>query len=102
MVDLIVEHRSEICALCRQYGIGRLEVFGSAARGDFRPGESDVDFFYEFDLSDLSGYADRFFGLKEDLEALLGVSVDLVSALDAKNPYFLASANRDRQLVYGI
>jgi predicted nucleotidyltransferase len=44
--------------------------------------------------------ADRFFGLKEDLQRLLGVDVDLVSAPDVKNPYFLQVANRHRQTLY--
>ena len=46
------------------------------------------------------GIADRFFDLKDALEALLGYKVDLVSALDAKNPYFLQVANRHRQTLY--
>jgi len=57
-------------------------------------------FFYEFDESDISDIADRFFDLKDKLEALLGCKVDLVSALDAKNPYFLREANRHRQTLY--
>jgi predicted nucleotidyltransferase len=77
-----------------------LEVFGSAARGDFDPTRSDIDFFYEFDERDISYIADRFFDLKDGLEALLGFKVELVSALDAKNPYFLQVANRHRQTLY--
>jgi hypothetical protein len=38
--------------------------------------------------------------LKDQLEALLGFKVDLVSAKHAKNPYFLEEANRHRQTLY--
>jgi predicted nucleotidyltransferase len=99
MLPLIEQHHAAIEALCRQYGLQRLELFGSAAREDFNAGKSDVDFFYEFD-SNPNRLADRFFGLQNDLEALLGVKVDLVSSRDATNPYFLEVANRNRVTLY--
>jgi len=74
-------------------------LFGSAARGDFDPGNSDLDFFYEFD-DNPNGLADRFFGLMEDLERLLGQKVDLVSSRDVRNPYYLQVVNRDRVTLY--
>lgn len=100
MIDLIEHHRTQIIALCQKYGISRLDLFGSAAAGNFDLGRSDIDFFYEFDGSDNSALADRFFGFQRDLEQLLGVKVELVSALDATNPYFLQVANRNRLTLY--
>jgi predicted nucleotidyltransferase len=61
-------HRTEIEALCRQFRVRRLEVFGSAASGNFRPDESDLDLLVEFKESPGPGYADRYFGLLESLE----------------------------------
>jgi predicted nucleotidyltransferase len=89
------QYRPEIASLCRKYGVRKLELFGSAASGQFDPASSDIDFFYEFD-DDPTGLADRFFGLMEDLEKLLGRKVDLVSSQDVRNPYFLQVANRHR------
>jgi predicted nucleotidyltransferase len=100
MVDLIDHHRAQIVAICRRHRVKRLELFGSAASDDFDPDTSDVDFFYEFDPADTADLADRFFGLQQDLEKLLGVRVDLVSAPDATNPYFLQVANRHRTTLY--
>jgi hypothetical protein len=100
MIELIEQHRPEIDRLCQQYGVKRLDLFGSAAGDKFDPGRSDVDFFYEFDTEDQIGLADRFFGLKKDLEKLLGANVDLVSAADATNPYFLQVANQNRTTLY--
>jgi predicted nucleotidyltransferase len=100
MLALIEQSRSRIADLCRKYRVKRLELFGSAASGDFDPAASDIDFFYEFDNADMIDLADRFFGLKEDLEQLLMARVDLVSALDVTNPYFLQVANRHRQTLY--
>jgi predicted nucleotidyltransferase len=99
MIALLEQHRQQIAALCRKYGIRKLEVFGSAASESFDPTKSDIDFFFEFD-SDSAGLADRFFGLSEDLEQLLGKPVDLVSTQDVRNPYFLEVANRHRVTLY--
>jgi uncharacterized protein len=100
MIEVIEQHRQQIAGICQKYRVTRLELFGSAARGDFDASRSDIDFFYEFDPNDMVDLADRFFSLKEDLERLLCVPVDLVSAPDAKNPYFLQVANRHRQTLY--
>ena len=100
MLDAVEKHREEIAALCRRYGVKRLELFGSAASGTFDATSSDVDFFYEFDPASSAGLADRFFALQEGLEKLLGFKVDLVSAADATNPFFLQVANRHRTTLY--
>lgn len=99
MIELLKNHQKDIAALCGKYGVRKLELFGSAARDDFDPVESDVDFFFEFD-SNPSSLADRFFGLMEDLEQLLGRKVDLISSQDVHNPYFLQVANRHRITLY--
>jgi len=97
-MDFLDQYRTQIADLCRQYGVRKLELFGSAARGDLRA-DSDIDFFFEFD-SNPAGLADRFFGLMEDLEMLLGRKVDLVSSQGVRNPYFLQVANRHRVTLY--
>ena len=99
MLSIVEKHREELAALCRQYGISKLELFGSAASDQFDPATSDIDFFYEFDANP-SSLSDRFFGFMEDLERLLGRKVDLVSSRDAHNPYFLEVANRHRITLY--
>lgn len=43
---------------------------------------------------------DAYFGLKEDLEQLLGRPVDLVSSQALDNPYFAASLRRSSEDVY--
>ena len=89
----------ELAQLCRRYGVRRLELFGSAATGTFDPARSDVDFLVEFDDNPTRLF-DRYFGLKESLEALYGRAVDLVSAGSLRNPYFIAAVNETRRLVY--
>jgi hypothetical protein len=100
VVDLVEQHREQITALCRRYDVKRLELFGSAARGDFDPAKSDLDFFVDFLSDDWHGAADRWFGLQEGLEQLFACKVDLVSIPDATNPYFLQVANRHKIQLY--
>ena len=49
MIGQIKFHREELQALCRRFHVRRLDLFGSAARGDFDPVRSDIDFLVEFD-----------------------------------------------------
>jgi predicted nucleotidyltransferase len=71
--------RVAVTELCRRHGVRRLLVFGSAVRADFDEATSDVDFLAEFHDS-LPNRFDAYFGLKEDLESLLGRLVDLRNA----------------------
>jgi predicted nucleotidyltransferase len=100
MIDLIEKNRPQIEDLCHKHHVKRLELFGSAARGDFDTDDSDVDFFVQFLYDSWEGAADDWFGLQEGLEALLQRKVDLVSVKTATNPYFLEVANRHRVQLY--
>jgi uncharacterized protein len=68
--------RQQLAELCRKYGLSELSVFGSVARGDEKP-DSDVDLLYVRAPSTVLTYVDLM-DLKEELEALLSRSVDLV------------------------
>jgi uncharacterized protein len=76
MIADIAQHRQELRDLCRRFHVRRLEVFGSAARGDFDPAKSDIDFLVEFAVEE--GDLGRFVDFKEALEALLNRRIDLV------------------------
>ena len=99
MASVLDSHLAEIPNLCRRYGVARLELFGSATGDAFDPERSDLDFLVEFD-ADSSRLFDRYFGLKESLEALYGRRVDLVTTASLRNPYFINAVNKSRQLVY--
>lgn len=96
----IDQHREAIAAACRRFGVRRLELFGSAARGDFIPGRSDFDFLVEFEDGGWKGAFKRYMGLKFELEGVLGASVDLVEPAAVKNSYFLQAAHQNRKLLY--
>jgi len=96
----VEQRQSEIAALCRRFGVRRLELFGSAGRADFDPTASDVDLLVELEPPSGMGYADAYFGLKEELELLFARPVDLVSLASLSNPYFLREIEASRRLLY--
>jgi len=100
MVALIESKHRELEAICRRYGVCRLELFGSATGADFDPEASDLDFLVEFHNPGQPGYSDAYFGLLEDLEALFARNIDLVVLSAIKNPYFRESIDRSRTLLY--
>jgi predicted nucleotidyltransferase len=100
LVRLIESRKAELAALCRQFGVRRLDVFGSAATGDFAPARSDLDFLVEFGEGGPARALDAYFGLKEALEELFGRPVDLVIPGAVRNPYVRAEMERSRRLVY--
>jgi hypothetical protein len=100
MIPLVENNRDAIEALCRKYFVRRLEVFGSAATGEFDPARSDVDFLVEFQRSPAMNRADQYFGLLEELQKLFAVRVDLVTPRASRNPYFIKSVNETRKLLY--
>src|SRR5258705_8581222 len=100
MIDEIQSHRDELRDLCQRFHVRRLDLFGSAARGDFDPERSDVDFLVEFDRSAPQHPFDAYFGLKEALEEVLGRPVDLVEASAVRNPYLKASIEGSRESIF--
>ncbi|MCO5221128.1 MAG: nucleotidyltransferase domain-containing protein [Thermomicrobiales bacterium] len=100
MIDLITDNLDAIGELCRTYGVRKLEVFGSAATGEFDPETSDIDLIYEF--SDVSpGLVKRFLDFADALEALFGRHVDLIEDQPFENPYFRYSVRKSRKVIFG-
>ncbi len=60
-----------------EFGVRSLSIFGSVARDEARD-DSDVDILVEYEPSARRGYF-SLFTLRERLEQLLGVEVDLVT-----------------------
>jgi predicted nucleotidyltransferase len=100
MNRLIQKHRQEVMRLCSTHGVRRLELFGSAVRGDFDATASDLDFLVEFESMTRGDLVDHYFGLREDLEELFGRPIDLVMTRAIDNPYFLRSIEGSRTLLY--
>jgi predicted nucleotidyltransferase len=100
VVEILQDKREAIAELCVRHGVARLDVFGSALRDDYRPGESDVDLLVEFAPMDGYAKAVAYFDLLDDLRALLRMDVDLVMVGAVKNRYIARDIERTRQLLY--
>ena len=93
-------HRDAIRAAVERHHGRRVRLFGSAARGEFDPELSDLDFFVEFQDLGWKGSFKRFMGLKLAFEALFARPVDLVELQSVVNRYFVEVATRHRQRLY--
>jgi predicted nucleotidyltransferase len=69
--------------ICEQFGIQRIGIFGSYARGDQKPG-SDVDILVELD--ECFSTLRNFVGLADHLEQTLHLKVDLLT-VQGIDPY---------------
>lgn len=94
------EKVKELVALCKNRGVRRLALFGSAASGLFDPASSDLDFLVEFQPVSPAQHADNYFGLQEDLERLFGVQVELVEPGPIRNPYFRQAIENTQVQLY--
>lgn len=100
MNDIVQNRLEDLRLLCERYKVERLHLFGSAARGDFDPDTSDLDFLVEFRPMSPTEHARAFFGLLESLEQLFGRHVDLLELKPIENPYLLRSIGESRQILY--
>ena len=94
----IEDHKQDIKKICRDLRVKRLDLVGSASRGEFEPERSDVDVLVQFD--GLDRLFDRYFELKKRLESQLGREVDVIEINAVKNPYVKKSLNRDKVRIY--
>ena len=97
---LTAAKQDELEMLCRHYGVTRLEVFGSATRGDFDEGKSDIDLIVHFRDEKAKGLFDRYWGLAEELEKVFGRPIELLTERMIRNPYFRAAVDAERQTLY--
>ena len=91
----IQQLRSTVAPLAAQYGVERMYLFGSRARGDHRP-DSDYDFLIS------KGRVHSLFthaALWQDLESALNAPVDLVTDTSSDRE-LIQQARKDAILLY--
>lgn len=95
MIYTIDEIQKIAIPIVKQYGIDRLCLFGSYARGDANE-NSDLDFL--IDKGELKGLM-QYISLLNQLEEKFNCHVDLVST-GTSNKKFLNKIKKDRVLLY--
>jgi len=93
------ELRAKILPVLLPYGVKRVAVFGSCARGQETP-ESDIDILVELKPpQERLPIGLKWFDLEEELSRLLGRKVDLVSD-EALSPYIRPYVEREQVVLY--
>jgi predicted nucleotidyltransferase len=101
LIASLEDNLDGLIALCQEYGVSRLELFGSAATSDFDPERSDLDFLVEYTEDyDWALHYERREELIARIRALLGREVDLVILGNVENPYVRHAIEQSRTLLY--
>ncbi len=101
MIPEMEQHRDEIIAICEEFGLERLELFGSAISNEFDSERSDINFLVVFPTDfDYGPWGARETELRERFERLLGRKVDLVVLKSVRSPYVRRSIERNRKVLY--
>jgi predicted nucleotidyltransferase len=87
---------ARLAGICDRYGIAKLEVFGSQARGTAQP-DSDIDVLYTLRPGRKLGWEIE--QLTDELTGLLGRKVDLISPRSL-HPLLHPSVLAEARLVY--
>jgi predicted nucleotidyltransferase len=87
-----------VAALCRDYGVARLSLFGSALRSDFDPQRSDVDLLVEFRPGEHKSLF-KLLKLQAALAAVIGRQVDLTTP-GSLSRYFRTDVLATAQVLY--
>jgi len=82
MTKIIEDNEDQLILLCKKYKVAELDVFGSAATGDFDPARSDIDFLVEFTTGKVPGLIGLSRMERELSEILNGRKVDLRTPQD--------------------
>lgn len=91
------ELKKRFLPLCPKHGIKRIDLFGSVARGESKPG-SDVDVIIELSPDKRPSLFD-ILDIQEDLSNAAGVPVQVMTENDYQNignPYLLISIRENR------
>ena len=100
MTISVEEQKDEIAAACREYGIERLFIFGSAIRDDFRPGDSDIDLLVEFGPIEVTKKFHTYLDAREAFRRIFQADVDLVMRGAVKNKVIAKEIDRTKKLIY--
>lgn len=100
MALIIDNEREELIKLCKKYRVAELDLFGSAATGDFDEKKSDIDFLVEFEKTVTQDRFDNFFNFLEELKKLFNRPIDLVEMGGLRNPYFIEMVNQTKRRIY--
>lgn len=91
----------QLSALCREYRVARVDLFGSGATPDFDVNRSDFDFLVEFPPNfDLGPWMRHLTRFEEEVSGLFNRKVDVVMRSARIDNYFQKELERTRIPLY--
>jgi predicted nucleotidyltransferase len=99
-MNTLQTYKQQIGLLCASHKVKSLHAFGSVLTPAFNA-QSDIDLIVSFNDIELAEYADNYFDFKFSLEDLFNRPVDLLEEQAIRNPYFKATVDQKKELVYG-
>lgn len=103
MTPLVQDNIARIQDICKTFGVQKMFVFGSAARGEDFDAESDIDLLYKLNPEVRARPVEEqpdFFEMLFSLEELFGRKVDLIDLTRVKNPYLIQGINQCKLKLY--
>jgi len=100
MIEITAEQMARVVELCDEYGVVKLELFGSAATDDFDPAKSDLDVVATFGDRGKGDLGDRFFAFCDAMEAVFSRKVDVLTSATFDNPFMQRSVDRTIRTIY--
>jgi len=95
------QHKAQLFELCRRYPVEQLYLFGSILTDKFDPKKSDVDVQVFFEKNgETVELGAMMWNFWDELEAIFGRKVDLLTKPEIRNPFFRKEVESTRQLVY--
>ena len=98
--EIIGDKSGNLLSLCLSHQVKELYFFGSAAKGTFDDGKSDLDILVSIDLNDPVSRGEKLISFWDNMELLFNRKVDLLTEPSIKNPFLLSSINSSKVLVY--
>jgi predicted nucleotidyltransferase len=99
MQSIIAENIDQINTLCKKHNVKSLFAFGSVCTEKFND-QSDIDLLIAFNTMDYADYADSYFSIADQLEALFKRPVDIITDKSLSNPFFIKSLEQTKVLIY--
>lgn len=84
---------------CRRHGATYAALVGSSTQPDPAVTPRDVDLLVRFEAR-TQGYADRYFGLREELTSIAGKEIDLIEVDALRNRRLRAEFERTKVVLY--
>ena len=98
---VLTSHKEALLALCQEYQVEKLYLFGSATTDRFGA-DSDLDMVVRFQPLNLppEDRGQLYWDFLESLEQLLERKVDLLTDKKFSNPYFQQEVEKTKVLIY--